>query len=106
MAPAQQTKGCNNMLDIVEVDEFPAPVRKGGKRQSEEVTAIIENLKTGNGFKIANVGGDKAFNTLQQKIRSAAKKAGIKVTISHQGDDLFFQDKEAYLAAKAAKETN
>jgi len=80
-------------LKISEIDEFPTPARRGGRQKSEEVLQIIENLKTGKGFKISNVGGDKAFNALQQKIRSAAKSVGIKVTISHHGDDLFFQDK-------------
>ncbi len=94
------------MVQITEVDEFRTATRGGGKRQSEEVTQIIENLKTGKSFKIANVGGDKKFQALQQKIRSAAKKANITVTISHHDDDLYFQDKAVYLAEKAAREAS
>jgi hypothetical protein len=92
------------MVQITQVEEFPTATRGGGKRQSEEVTQIIANLLTGKSFKIADVGGDKKFQALQQKIRSAANKAGIRVTISHHGDDLFFQDKDVYLAEKAARE--
>ena len=70
-------------LEIKEVDTFPKSTRSG--RVSEELQQIINSLmessKTGKTFVISNVEFGKKFNSLQQRIRTQAKKMDLKVMI-------------------------
>jgi hypothetical protein len=70
-------------LEIKEVDVFPKSTRSG--RISEELQQIINSLtessKSGKTFVISNVEQGKKFNSLQQRIRTQAKKMDIKVMI-------------------------
>lgn len=70
-------------LEITSVDSFPQITRTG--RTSAElqqiVDSLIESSKTGKTFMIANVEQGKKFNSLQQRIRTQAKKLDLKVMI-------------------------
>lgn len=70
-------------LEITSVDTFPQITRTG--RTSAELQQIVDSLmessKTGKTFVIANVEEGKKFNSLQQRIRTQAKKLELKVMI-------------------------
>jgi hypothetical protein len=70
-------------IEIKEADTFPKSTRSG--RTSEELKRIIESLiesnESGKTFVIDNVEAGKKFNSLQQRIRTQAKKLDIKVMI-------------------------
>ena len=70
-------------LEIKETDIFPKSTRSG--RTSEElkqiISSLIESNSTGKTFIISNVEAGKKFNSLQQRIRTQAKKLGLKVMI-------------------------
>lgn len=70
-------------LQITSVDSFPQITRTG--RTSAElqqiVDSLIESSKSGKTFMIANVEQGKKFNSLQQRIRTQAKKLDLKVMI-------------------------
>lgn len=70
-------------FEIKEVDVFPKSTRSG--RTSEELQQIISSLtessKSGKTFVISNVEQGKKFNSLQQRIRTQAKKMDLKVMI-------------------------
>lgn len=70
-------------LEITSVDNFPQITRTG--RTSAELQQIVDSLmessKTGKTFVIANVEEGKKFNSLQQRIRTQAKKLEFKVMI-------------------------
>lgn len=70
-------------LEITSVDSFPQITRTG--RTSAElqqiVDSLIESSKTGKTFMISNVEQGKKFNSLQQRIRTQAKKLDLKVMI-------------------------
>lgn len=65
---------------IDDVDQLPAVTRNSG-RNSEESLAIQEHLRSGKVGKISDVTGKNTFNSLQQRVRAAAKKIGVKVVI-------------------------
>lgn len=70
-------------LQITSVDAFPQITRTG--RTSAElqqiVDSLIESSKTGKTFMIENVEAGKKFNSLQQRIRTQAKKLELNVMI-------------------------
>lgn len=80
-------------MELTKVENLPPLVRGGGKRQTEEMKQIIEALQTGEPYLLPGVDNDNAYNALQQRIRGAAKKVGIKVTIRRKADEneVYFQ---------------
>lgn len=88
------------MLELKVVSEMPLTKRSGGGRRSEEREQIIEALRSGNISVVENVESQKAFNALQQRIRTAGEKIGVKVTIrfhKHDGEesgDVYFAPKD------------
>jgi hypothetical protein len=82
-------------FNIKAVDSFPEITRTG--RTSEELKMIINSLemssKTGTVFSIEAVEAGKKFNSLQQRIRSQAKKLNLRVTIhfDSNANTLFFK---------------
>jgi hypothetical protein len=80
-------------MELTKVDNLPPLVRGGGKRQTEGMKQIIEALKTGDPYLLPGIETDNAYNALQQRIRSAAKSVGIKVTIRRKVDEqeVYFQ---------------
>lgn len=85
---------------IEKADELP-PLRRGGAKSSPMRNAFIEALQSLDINVIENVGANKEYNALQQRIRTAASSIGMKVTIRQkQTDDpekvsLYFQGIEA-----------
>jgi len=84
-------------MDIKDVKELPPLVRGGGKRASEETRQIQELLKTCKPKAIENVEEGKHYNSLSQRIRTAAKNLGMAVEIRYRKDEqtLYFQGKTA-----------
>lgn len=70
-------------FDIKPVDSFPQITRSG--RTTAELQKIIDSLinskNTGQTYVIENVEEGKKFNSLQQRIRTQAKKLDIRVMI-------------------------
>ena len=70
-------------FNIKPVDSFPKITRS---RASEELIAIIDTLKEsatqGQIFSIENVEAGNQYNSMQQRIRTQAKKLGLKVMIT------------------------
>lgn len=70
-------------ISIKPVDSFPTITRS---RASEDLQQIIDTLlessNTGQIFSIENVEAGNAYNSMQQRIRTQAKKHGLKVMIS------------------------
>lgn len=75
-------------FNIKAVDSFPEITRTG--RTSEELKMIINSLIESNNshqvFSIENVEAGKKFNSLQQRIRSQAKKLDFRVMIHFDGN--------------------
>lgn len=75
-------------FNIKPVDSFPKITRS---RASEELIAIIDTLKesaaTGQVFSIENVEAGNQYNSMQQRIRTQAKKFGLKVMISYDKEN-------------------
>lgn len=82
-------------LEIKEASTFPKSTRSG--RVSEELNQIINSLMestvSGKTFVISNVEEGKKFNSLQQRIRTQAKKMDIKVMIhfDKSTSDLYYK---------------
>lgn len=70
-------------INIKPVDSFPTITRS---RASVELQKIIDSLvmsaNTGQIFSIDNVEAGNAYNSMQQRIRTQAKKHNLKVMIS------------------------
>jgi hypothetical protein len=84
-------------MDIKDVTELPPLVRGGGKRTSEETLQLQELLQTFKPKAIEGVEEGKAYNSLSQRIRTAAKAIGITVEIRYRKDEqtLYFQGKQS-----------
>lgn len=67
-------------IKISKVDSLP-PVRRGGGRRSPERDMLVEKIQTKEPMKISDVEAGNPYNALQQKIRSAAKAANLKVNV-------------------------
>jgi hypothetical protein len=82
-------------MDFKDVKELPPLVRGGGKRASEETKQIQDLLKTCKPKAIENVTEGKHYNSLSQRIRTAAKSIGMAVEIRYRKDEqtLYFQGK-------------
>ena len=82
-------------FNIKAVDSFPEITRTG--RTSEELKMIINSLmesgKSNQVFSIEGIEAGKKFNSLQQRIRSQAKKLNLRVTIHFDSNTstLFFK---------------
>ena len=85
----------NNRMNITDVTELPALVRGGGKKASEETLQLQTLLKTCTPKAIGDVEEGKAFNSLSQRIRTAAKTIGMTVEIRYRREEqtLYFQGK-------------
>jgi hypothetical protein len=87
------------MFSIEKVDHFPEITRNG--RASEELNMIIEALNqsasTGDRFCIPNVEKGKQYNSVQQRLRSQAKKLGLNIVIRHDSVEnrLYFKTSHA-----------
>jgi hypothetical protein len=82
-------------FNIKSVDSFPE-IKRAGRMSAELqkiIDCLIESSKTGKGYEIENVEAGKKFNSLQQRIRSQAKKLNFKVTIHYNSatSSLFFK---------------
>lgn len=83
------------MFSIEKVESFPEITRSG--RVSEELKMIIdcltESAKNGERFCISGIEEGNAFNSMQQRIRTQAKKLNLKVTIRFDRSDnkLYFK---------------
>lgn len=83
------------MFTIEKVDHFPDITRSG--RTSEELTMIIEALQqsadSGDRFCIPGVEKGKKYNSMQQRLRSQAKKLGMDIVIRHDSTEnrLYFK---------------
>jgi len=87
----------NTLPKFKVVDELP-PLRRGGARHNPLRDGIIEQLKTEDIVMVENVGDEKAYNSMQQRIRTAAASIDMAVTIRQQPNpkvedhvDLYFQ---------------
>lgn len=71
------------MFSIEKVESFPEITRSG--RVSEELQMIIESLTSsannGERFCISGIEEGNAYNSMQQRIRTQAKKLNLKITI-------------------------
>ena len=83
------------MLSIEKVDSFPEITRSG--RVSEELQMIVEYLelsaKNGERFAISGVEEGNSYNSMQQRIRTQAKKRNLKVIIRYDKNEkkLYFK---------------
>lgn len=69
------------MAVLIEDATSLPPVTRNSGRVSEEQVAFQTHLQSGKVGKISDVTGKNTFNSLQQRIRAAAKKIGVKVVI-------------------------
>lgn len=82
-------------MNIKETANFPAITRTG--RVSSELQQIIdclvESSKTDKSYVIEGVTSGNAYNSMQQRIRTQAKKLNFKVRISHDKNtnELYFK---------------
>lgn len=76
------------MFNIEKVDSFPEIARAG--RTSEELQSIVNALKScsdnGERYCISGITKGNAYNSMQQRIRTQAKKMGLKLTIRFDAD--------------------
>lgn len=83
------------MINIKETQEFPATTRTG--RVSAELQQIIDCLlnsaNSDKSFVIEGVTAGNSYNSMQQRIRTQAKKLGLRVKITHDktNNELFFK---------------
>ena len=83
------------MFSIEKVESFPEITRSG--RVSEELKMIIDCLensaKNGERFMISGIETTAAYNSMQQRIRTQAKKLDLKVTIRFDSSEgkLYFK---------------
>lgn len=78
-------------LELHTLDTLPPLVRGGSREMSEEALQLQEVLLTGQPVYIAGIEDDRAYNALQQRVRGAARRAGVKVTIRRSEGTLAFQ---------------
>lgn len=69
------------MAVLIEDATSLPPVTRNSGRVSEEQAAFQTQLQSGKVGKISDVTGKNTFNSLQQRIRSAGKKIGVKVIV-------------------------
>lgn len=74
-------------MELTKVDSLPPLIRGRGVRKSKEAEEVIASLKTGEIFKIDGIKRGNEYNALQQRIRSLAKQANVKVTIRFAADE-------------------
>lgn len=83
------------MLSIKETENFPAITRSG--RVSAElqmiIDCLIESSNTDKSYVIEGVDHGNSYNSMQQRIRTQAKKLGLTVKISHDrnNSELYFK---------------
>lgn len=83
------------MISIKETQEFPATTRTG--RVSAELQQIIDCLldsaNSDKSFVIEGVSAGNSYNSMQQRIRTQAKKLNLRVKITHDktNNELFFK---------------
>jgi hypothetical protein len=95
------------MITIKETENFPAVTRSG--RVSAELQMIIDCLtssaKDNKTFVIEGVDAGNSYNSMQQRIRTQAKKLGLSVKISHDRNtsELYFKASSPVDTATATK---
>ena len=91
------------MLNITKVDNFPELTRSG--RVSGELQGIIDALldsaNLGDRFALSGIEPGKAYNSMQQRIRSQAKKLNLKIVIRYDADDLKLYFRASHMVAPA-----
>jgi len=86
-------------INIKPVDSFPTIARS---RASAELQQIIDSLvmsaNTGQIFSIENIEAGNAYNSMQQRIRTQAKKHNLKVMISFDksNNTLYYKASSAF----------
>lgn len=89
------------MVTIKEVSDFPMIQRS---RANEDLMQIIESLHesaaSGKVFAIENVEPGNAYNSMQQRVRTQAKKNGYRVAISFDKANCTLYFKAAIPASK------
>lgn len=91
------------MLNITKVDNFPELTRSG--RVSGElqgiINALLDSANLGDRFALSGIEPGKAYNSMQQRIRSQAKKLNLKIVIRYDADDLKLYFRASHMVAPA-----
>lgn len=89
-------------LKVTQVDSVPPLVRGGAAKNSEENQQIQNLLNMKNvHHKVEDIDDKKTYQSLQQRIRTQAKKLGVKVSIQWKEDQ-----KAIYFTSTDLESTN
>jgi len=77
-----------NTFNIKPVDSFPTITRsRASEALKQIIDTLIESAEKGQVFSIENVEAGNVYNSMQQRIRTQAKKHNLKVMISFDKDN-------------------